>query len=239
MSLAALTSVLAVVVDAPPLVRLVPALLLVLFAPGYVFQSFVFAGGELPTLERLVISVAGSIVLTILVGLILAAMAIRLEPASWAVALALLTFVGAPIASLRRRRRPTVARGVERPSMRRRDAVPLVLAGLATIAIIAGTRTIAADQEPPGPPQLWLLPSEGGFGAYLGMSAGGLGGSYTIRLTSAGELLQEFNISLVAHEGWEQDVVFDANDRTQPIVGRLYDDADDELRFVVLNPIGI
>ncbi len=39
------------------------------------------------------------------------------------------------------------------------------------------------------------------------------------------------------NEMWQQDLVFDAEDREQPIVGRLYAEGDDtELRFVVLQP---
>ncbi len=212
---------------------------MILLAPGYVLQSALLPVPPLPALDRLLISFGGSIVITILVGLLLAWVRIPLVPISWTAALALFTIIGAGLAVLRRRGSKPASPERALPRVRLRDALPIALAGVGIVAIFVGTRTIAGDQEPAAPAQLWLLPAvDGSTGARLGMRAGD-GGDYTIRVTSAGVLLQEYAIRLDPEQAWEQHVVLSADDRRQPIVGRLYTDVSEtELRFVVLQPLG-
>ncbi len=237
-TLFAFGAVFAVLIQAPPIVRLIPALPLVFYAPGHVLVSALFPPRSLPALERLLMSVGGSIAITILVGLSVAVTPFGLGPVTWTVALASITVLGVAVAWLRRRGAYPGSPASRLPRIKLRDGLPMLVAGVGTVAILIGTRTMAADQEPAPPAQLWLLPGDPGSPvARLGMRADGIGGDYTIRLTSAGLLLQEFAIRVDAEGSWERDITLSDEARRQPIVGRLYDDASDtELRFVVLQP---
>jgi hypothetical protein len=233
----ALATIVAVALQAPSALRLIVALPLVFLAPGYALLATLFAPSTLQGVERLVMAVGSSIGITMLVGLLLAWSPLALGPLSWAVVLAAITLVGLGLAYIRRRRshaaRPDrAARGI-----RLRDAVPILVASLAAIAILVGTREIAADQEPPPPTQLWMLPTAADSpDARLGVRAGSPG-NYTVRVTSTGVLLQEFPIALAAGGAWETILPFTTEERERPIVARLYEDGgDQELRFVVLQP---
>jgi hypothetical protein len=237
LSVLALLAVLAVLLNLHPVVRLSLALPLVLVAPGHVLISALLPDRPLGPIERTLVAVAGSIVVTILLGLVMAGIGIPLNPATWTAGLAIFTVAGAAIAwyRMRRSRRPSTFDDV--PVMRARDAIPMLLALVGVIAIVVGTRVIAAGNEAGVPEQLWLLPADdGSLNARLGMRASDEGGSYLIRLTSAGEELEEFSLpNMQPGQVWQQVVIFDAEDRDQPIVGRLYaEGSDTELRFVVL-----
>ena len=239
LSLLALAAVLAVVFNLHPVARLILALPLVLFAPGYVLNQAVLPAKPLGPIERGLVGVAASIVVTILLGLVLAGIGVPLNPNSWTVALAMFTIVGSAVAWFRLGHKRSPAPIDELPAMRARDAIPMLVALVGVIAIVIGTRVIAANNEASVAEQLWLLPaSDGSLNARLGMRASDDGGSYVIRLTSAGEVLEEFPLQLDPAQVWQQDVIFDAEQRDQPIVGRLYVQGNDtELRFVVLQSL--
>jgi hypothetical protein len=228
-----------VLIDLPPVVRIVPAVPLVLFAPGYAVQAIVFRRDSLASVDRLIIALGMSMVIAIVAGLLLAAVGIPLAPLTWTGLLSLLTIGATGVAWLRRQQlrddAPT-SHGAWR--MRWRDALRLALAGVSVLLIMLGTRQITASFEQPIPAQLWLLPDDdGSLGARLGVRSGGVGGTFFIRLTAAGVLLEEFSVRLAQGETWQTDVQFTASERRQPIVGRLYDDPSSaEIRFVVLQP---
>jgi hypothetical protein len=233
----ALAAIVAVGLSLHPAIRVVLAIPLVFYAPGYVLQAALLPTQSLQPLERFLVSVGGSVVVTILTGLVLAWADIPLEPISWTVALAAFTVVGAAIAWFRHRNREPEPSGHGLPPMRWREAVPILIAVVGTVGILLGTRVLASGQEEPPPAQLWLIPHEDSFDARLGMRAGGVAGDYTIRLTSAGQLLESYTEHLDPGEAWERVVSFTEEEREQPIVGRLYlNDIETELRFVVLQP---
>jgi hypothetical protein len=71
----------------------------------------------------------------------------------------------------------------------------------------------------------------------LGMRAGPGGGQYEVRLSSAGEVIQNFDLTLAEGEAWERLVVVPADARQHALVARLYRGTDGvELRFVFLQP---
>jgi hypothetical protein len=234
----ALIAFVAVLLNLDAIVRVILALPLVLFAPGYVLHEALFARAARPRLDQLVISLGASIAIAILTGLFLAAVGVALEPVSWTVALGLITVGGAVIAWRRRRTLPFEPSAADVPPMRRYEAFAIVVSLIAVLAIMVGTRLAVAGQEAAPPEQLWLLPArDGSLGAEVGMRADGDGGSYTIRLTSEGVLLEAFNVDLEPQQIWQTSVQFTEEQRRSPIVGRLYEESDDtELRFVVLQP---
>jgi hypothetical protein len=234
--LAALAAM-AVAFNLHPVVRVPLSLPLVFIGPGYVLHAALSPRNPLTPLETLLVSVGGSIVIAILLGLLVAAFRVPLEPMSWTLALATFTMIGAAIAWFRKRNLEREPRGHGFPTMRAREAVLLTIAIIGSLGILVGTRVIASGQEEPPPEQLWLIPRQGALDARLGMRAGGQAGAYTIRLTSAGALLQEFTLQLSAGETWEQDLTFTEEERSRPVVGRLYaGETATELRFVVLQP---
>ncbi len=195
LSVLALLAVIAVWLNLHSVVRLVLALPLVLFAPGYVLYTALLPAGPLGPIERTLVAVAGSIVVTILLGLVIAAVGFPLNPTSWTVALALFTAVGSGVAWFRMRGWRMPATSDDVPPIRAIDVLALGLALIGVIAVVVGTRVITANSEAGVPEQLWLLPAaDGSLNARLGMRAGADGGSYVIRLTAAGELLNEFPV---------------------------------------------
>jgi Protein of unknown function (DUF1616) len=236
-ALIGIAAVVAVVLNLPVVLRLVLALPLVFFVPGYALVSALFPARPLPALERLLISVGASFAITILAGLVVARV-FGLSATSWTVTLALFGVVGAGLAWLRRTRSSDTRPTLQLPAISTRDALPVAVAALAAIAIVVGTRMIAAQQEAPPPAQLWLVPvADGSFDARLGVRAGPAGGTYAVQLTSAGVAVEQFDISLAPGETWETVVDLTAEERQRPIVGRLYEGGSElELRFVVLQP---
>jgi hypothetical protein len=234
----AIVAVVAVALNLGAYVRVLLAVPLVLFAPGYVLHETLFARTPKPRLDQLVIALGASIVVSIVLGLLMAALGIGLEPLSWTIGLAAITLVGSLLAWIRRREVPVDPAPASLPRIRRYEALAVVIAVGASLAIMIGTRFAVANQETAAPEQLWLLPArDGSLGAELGMRADGDGGRYAIRLTSEGVALEEFTVDLQPQETWQTSVSFTEEERRQPIVGRLYEESSDtELRFVVLQP---
>lgn len=235
-SLVAVVSVVLVALDAPAAVRTLPAVAQVLVLPGYVLVAALLSSPTPSAVERLVMSVGGSIVIAILGGLALAWSNVGLTPLSWAVLLALITLIGSAAAWRLRSHADRAAASLVLPRLRGMDALALTIAAMAVVGIIVGTRVLAADAEAPPPAQLWMVPpSETSAIAHLGVRAGN-SGEYVVRLTSAGNLLEEFTLSLTGEETWQRGVEFTPSVRERPIVARLYDADGNELRFVVLQP---
>ncbi len=225
-------------VDAPAVLRLLPALVLVLFIPGYLLAAALFPQPSLSLTERVVISIGASFALTIVGGLLLAWSPAGLTPVSWATFLAVMSLVGIVAAWWRRRRSAGFMPRIALLPVRGIDLLMLTVAALGIVGIVAATRAIASDMEEPPPAALWMLPVENGaLDARVGVRAGDPGGAYTLRVTSTGQLLDEFELDLDAGETWQQVIDFTAETRERPIVARLFDADGDELRFVVLQPL--
>ena len=230
-------AVVAVTLNLPSLFRIVPAIPLVLFLPGYVVSAAILPGG-LSRAETLAVAIATSICLAILIGLALGRSPVGLNPVSWTVSLAAFTVLTAMLARWARARR-----GVQPPTVRLRRPIgvaDLAVVGfviLAVTTVIWATRSVAQEEAPP-PAQLWLVPSEEDpLTARLGMRAGAQGGDYSMRITSRGQLVSEFSQNLAPGEQWQIDVAFSPDQRAGPLVARLYEgEALIETRFVVLQP---
>jgi hypothetical protein len=234
----ATAAVVAVLMGAPPFVRVVLTLPLVFFIPGYVLLHALLPASSLATVERLAIAVGASIAITILAGLLLGWAPVPLGSLSWSVTLGTISVIGAAVCWVRRRRLSSAVAPPASPSIRMRDGLTVAVAGLAAVAILAGTRAIASDMEPPHPVQLWMLPvANESYDAHLGVRGGLPSGTYTVRVSSSGVTLNEFPVTVGPGETWETVLSFSQADRQRPIVARLYEQGQDvELRFVVLQP---
>ncbi|MEP7377986.1 MAG: DUF1616 domain-containing protein [Chloroflexota bacterium] len=234
----ALAAVEAVVLNAPPFVRVFPTAPLVLFLPGYLLLRILFPTAHMAGLERVLISVGSSIALTVLAGLGLAFAAIPMGSLSWTVVMAAITVLFTPAAAVRRAPAGHIGAG-RAIAFRRWDAALLGVAAVAFVGIVAWDTMATAQMQGPPPAQLWMLPAANGAAdASLGMRAGIPGGDYVIRLTSAGVVIHEYDLTIADSQAWETTINFTPEQRARPIVARLYEEpGENEIRFVVLQPL--
>jgi hypothetical protein len=237
-ALIATAALVAAALDLSPVLRIGLAAPLVLFVPGYAFVNALFPALVIPTVERILVSMGSSIALTIMLGLVMAALRIPLEAVTWAAGLALITLVAGGVAWTRRARRglagpsPVIAR------MPRLGIVMVGLAALIVADVLLGSRLIAGQQQTPPPALLWLVPVQGEpADAVLGVRAGEDAEEYRVVISSAGQPIYEFDVPLEPGEVWQRNLTFAEELREQPIVARLYEGSDrDEIRYVVLQP---
>jgi uncharacterized protein DUF1616 len=181
------------------IVRVVAALPLTLYLPGFALVAVAFDGEDLAPLKRLTIEVAASLILLVLCAFLLNVFPFGLTTVSWAVLLALLVIAGCSWAARRRgparRPRDSLFAPSVRPSIRS--------ALLVGAAIVIGAASIALAQKPlpakhaAGYTALWMLPTDAeedavvvgvqsnqqDAAAYrLRISIGGGGGLHTYRV---------------------------------------------------------
>lgn len=140
--------------------RLLAALPLTLFLPGYAIVAAAFGSRELAPPKRLLLSVAVSLMVLALGAFVLNIFPFGLETASWAVLLPLVVIAGCRAAAVRRdrpRRQPA------RPALPRPAAGNLVLFGLAAVialgALALAERPLPAENAK-GFTALWMLPTD-------------------------------------------------------------------------------
>jgi uncharacterized membrane protein len=144
------------------IVRVIAALPLTLYLPGFALVAASFDGEDLPPLKRVTIEVAASLILLILGAFVLNAFPFGLTTASWAVLLALLVVAGCAWAARRRGR----AKPADRPSFaaigrpRGRSAVMLGAAALIGAASIALAQEPLPAKHADGYTALWMLPTD-------------------------------------------------------------------------------
>jgi hypothetical protein len=144
------------------IVRVIAALPLTLYLPGFALVAAVFDGKELEPLKRVTIEVAASLILLVLGAFVLNVFPFGLRTASWAVLLALLVVAGCLVAA-RRRGKTQPARRPLFPVDRRPSKLSALLVGA---AILVGAASIALAQKPlpakhaEGYTALWMLPAD-------------------------------------------------------------------------------
>jgi hypothetical protein len=237
-ALFAIAAALGVAIGLHPVVRWVLVIPLVLFLPGYGLVSAVVPAQLLPAVEKVLLAIGSSIALAILTGLALACTGLGLSAVNWAFALGTLAVFSLGVAWIRRRRRGLVGPSFGLATMPRMGALMLIVALLAIVNVVLGSRLVASDQQSPPPSALWIVPLDEPAEARLGMRAGPAGGSYRIRISSSGLVLQEYALDLGPQEVWERIVEFSAEVRQRPVVARLYEGAGEaEIRFVVMQAV--
>lgn len=145
------------------IVRIVAALPLTLFLPGYAIVAVSFGSSELALPKRLTLSVGVSLMVLVLGAFVLNVFPFGIRTASWAILLAVVILAACVGAALRRER-PQPRRGRRRPLANFRPARGSV-ALLAAAVVIAGAALIVA-QKPLGAKNaegftaLWMLPTD-------------------------------------------------------------------------------
>jgi hypothetical protein len=222
-----------------PLLRALLVIPLVLFLPGYGAVSAIFPALDLPAVERLLLATALSISVAILVVLGLALTNLGLTPVTWAVALSAFSLLGLTIAWVRRVRRGLVGPGFGFATMPRLGALAVVVAVLVTVNVVLATRLISSEQTPTAPLSMWMVAvADAPLNAELGVHADDIGGSYTVVVSSGGNVLATFEPSLAPQQTWSTVVTFSPEVRATAVVARLYRSGQTtESRFVVLQPL--
>jgi len=145
------------------ILRIVAALPLTLFLPGYAIVAVAFGSSELAPPKRLTLSVGVSLMVLVLGALVLNVFPFGIRTASWAVLLALVVVAACRGAALRR----------GRPQPRRKSRSPLAgyrpswgaVAMLAAAVVLAGAALVLAQKplsakHAEGFTALWMLPTD-------------------------------------------------------------------------------
>jgi hypothetical protein len=236
-ALLALAGVTSVALDLPVGVRLLLTVPLAVFLPGYGLLSALLPSSSLAAVERTIIALGASIGVTVVGGIVLALSPVRLGPLSWSVMLAAVSLTALAAAWLRRTRAGIRGPRFSRPAVPLGGAVLILVASLLLADVLLGARFIAVEQVSPPPAQLWMLPGDAPRQVRLGMQAGPDGGDYVVRVSSAGDIVADYQLDLDATEQWQVELTVSEEQRAGPLVARLYEGGSEiELRFVVLQP---
>jgi uncharacterized membrane protein len=143
-------------------VRILAAVPLTLFLPGYAVIAVAFGANELALPKRLALSVAVSLMVLVLSTFFLNIFPFGLRTASWAVLLPLVVIAAGRGAALRRGPPPegTVARGAPLPRPQPLSIVIGVLAlAIAVAALVLAQKPLPAENAT-GFSALWVLPAD-------------------------------------------------------------------------------
>lgn len=143
-------------------VRLVAALPLAVFLPGYAIVAAAFAGHDLHRPQELMLRLACSLTILALGGLLLTYLPGGIRTASWALFLFLLVAAASGVAALRR---PTTTSTTGRARLRlgigRWDLALVVAAGVAAVAALVLAYAPLSAGSAAGYTSLWMLPAGG------------------------------------------------------------------------------
>jgi uncharacterized membrane protein len=141
-------------------IRLLAALPLTLFLPGYAVIACAFGAQELEPPKRLALSVATSLMVLVLAAFVLNIFPFGLTTASWAVLLPLVVIAACWGAALRRGRPQEDVAGFVLP----RPAAGAVVVGVVALAIAVAAVALAQKPLPAddavGFTALWMLPTD-------------------------------------------------------------------------------
>jgi hypothetical protein len=208
MIIAALSTGLALVLPADSIVRLMCALPLVLFLPGYAITAALFPPRSLGFPERLLFSLGLSVIATALTGLALNLTPWGLQTSTWAIALAAIVLLACAIAWRRRQDAAiTVAPGDTQFKLRLRDGLLLGLAVLVTATAIGLTRLPVAPNGVAGYTSLWMIPAnpDSSNDFRLGLNSAEFTETrYRLQVSVGDQVVQAWpELSLKPGEAWE------------------------------------
>lgn len=177
------------------LIRVIAALPLTLYLPGFALVAASFDGEDLAPPKRLTLEVGASLIVLVLSAFVLNIFPFGLTTASWAVLLALLVVAGCLWAARRRGR----AKGPRGPLLApiKRPATRTVL--LLGAAVLIGGAAIALAQKPlpakhaAGYTALWMLPTDAAEDAVMvGVQSNQQhAAAYLLRIAANGGALSE------------------------------------------------
>lgn len=219
------------------ILRVIAALPLTLYLPGFALVAATFDGEELAPLKRVTVEVAASLILLVLGAFVLNIFPFGLTTASWAVLLALFIVLGCFVAARRRGTAKPVKRslldGVARPSTG--SALMLAAATLVGAAAIALAQTPLPAKHAEGYTALWMLPTDADEEAVaVGVESNEQDAeAYRLRISQAGgSESQTFRVKLDPGEEktYEVDVPRGAVGR-EHVVASLYREGDPDRLF--------
>lgn len=209
MVIAGLSAVLAMVMPADSILRLICALPLVFFLPGYAIMAALLPLRSFGNAERLLLSLGLSVAAAALSGLILNLTPWGLQTTTWAITLAVMVWLASAIAWKQRRQEVAdTARQIEgNPKLRFRDGFLMGLAVLVMGAAVGLTRLPVAPSDVAGYTQLWMVPANPGSSNdfRLGFTSAEFTDTrYRLQVSVGGQVVQEWpELSLKPGETWE------------------------------------
>lgn len=142
------------------IVRIVAALPLALFLPGYAIIAAAFGPRLLLRPQLLLLSVATSLATLVVGALLLNVLPGGLRTATWALLLVVVVLAGCRAAALRRPKPKKRKPWASRPRIRRVDAVLLAAAAVIAVAAIALAEAPLPAKDASGYTALWMLPTD-------------------------------------------------------------------------------
>ena len=218
---------LALVLPAGSIVRLICALPLVLFLPGYAITTALFPPRSLGFPERLLFSLGLSVSVTALTGLALNLTPWGLQTNTWAITLAAIVLLAGTIAWRRRQDTASTAAPIDlKFKLRLRDGLLLGLAILVMGAAIGLTRLPVSPNGIAGYTSLWLIPANPGTNDFrLGLNSSELAATrYRLQVSVGDQVVQAWpELSLKPGGRWETTIGLQSNQVvTGTIVADLY-----------------
>ena len=207
--IAVLSGVVSLLAPAISIVRLVCALPLVLFLPGYAITAACFPQRPLDAVERLLFSLGISLAVTALIGLVLQWTHLSLQASTWAIVLSMTVVAASAIAWLRRKQyaaaEASPASMHSRPSFR--EGLLLGLAILVTGTAVGIARLPTPPSSVSGYTLLWMVPAgDGNVNDFrLGVSSQEFEATtYRLQVSVDGRLIGEWpELKLAPGDSWE------------------------------------
>jgi hypothetical protein len=226
---AGLSAMLALVMPTNSIVRLICALPLVFFLPGYAISAALLPMNSLGNVEQLLISLGLSVSATALSGLILNLTPWGLQSTTWAITLAVIVVLTSAIAWLRRKTDTKImtAKIGMNFNLRLRDGLFLGMAVLVTGAAIGLTRLPVAPNGIAGYTQLWMItPNPNNTNDFrLGLTSAEFTDTrYRLQVSIDGQVVKEWpELSLKPGETWETAISLPSGQfGSGPIIADLY-----------------
>jgi uncharacterized membrane protein len=190
------------VTSLPAAAALVPGVLLALVAPGYAVAAALMPRPSVDRSERAMLVAGCGLATLVLTSILIAGAGIRLDLASWAVALLVVTLSCCGVAALRRRRAavswtalrlPTVSRGTWLAVI---SVAAMILGATAIARIPAGNVT--------GYSSLWIDPTAGDEGAFsVGVRSNETAvTSYIVTARTGGRVVLTRKLTLRPGQSW-------------------------------------
>jgi len=227
--IAGLSAVLTIFLPANSIVRLLCALPLVFFLPGYAITSALLTQGSLGGVERLLFSLGTSVAVTALSGLVLHLTPWGLQTSTWAIMLAVIVLVAGAIAWLRQGpdARVTPAPVERRFSLHFRDGIFVGLAVLVAGAAFGLTKLPAGPNGIAGYTSLWMVPANqtNSNDFRLGIKSSEFSDTnYRLQISVGGQVVQEWTeLNLKPGQTWETEITLQSNQiGSGPVVANLY-----------------
>lgn len=206
--------------------RVIPALVLVLVAPGYALREALFPRPDADGPERILLTLGLSVAAAALGGLALNLTPWGLRATPWAALLGGLTLAASAVAFARRRGQPAAGPARRAPRLRLRDGLMFVLAALLVVVALREAQTEAIRRQSVGFTQLWVLPAGPADRAAVQLGVVSQEPAltrYRLRLEVDGRLVREWqSIALRPSEQWEQTIALPAGRGSEKVEALLY-----------------